>query len=113
LNVEKPSQHEKSVKVGRVTDFPLNRARKVKIFDEEVAIWNVEGKFYAIANVCVHQHVSVLHEAILDGKTITCPMHGWCYSLETGKAITGNGKIRVYDVWLFGSELFVKLPPEG
>lgn len=110
--MDNSTTRDRSVKVGRVTDFPMNRGKRVKVLDDDVAIWNVDGKFHAIANVCVHQHVSVLHEAILDGKTITCPMHGWCYSLETGKAVTGNGLVRVYDVWLFGSEVFVKVPPE-
>jgi nitrite reductase/ring-hydroxylating ferredoxin subunit len=110
--MEKSTPRARSVKIGRVTDFPPNRGKKVKVLDEEVAIWNVNGKFHAITNACAHQHVSVLHEAILEGATITCPMHGWCYSLETGKAVSGSGQIRVYGVWLFGNELFVKLPPE-
>jgi nitrite reductase (NADH) small subunit len=103
---------ERFVKVGRVTEFPPNKGKRVKVGDEEVAIWNVAGRFYAVSNVCAHQHLPVMHEAILDGDTITCPMHGWSYSLETGKAVSGNGRIRVYGVKLFGKELLVEMPSE-
>jgi nitrite reductase/ring-hydroxylating ferredoxin subunit len=104
--------NERFVKVGRITAFPPGRGKRVKVGDEDVAIWNVDGRFFAVSNVCVHQHLPVMHEAILEGTTITCPMHGWCYSLETGKATVGDGRIRVYGVKLFGKELLIQMPSD-
>jgi len=72
----------------------------------------VAGRFYAVSDVCVHQHLPVLHEALLDGTTITCPMHGWSYSLETGAAVNGSGRIKVYGVKLFGKELLIEIQSE-
>lgn len=98
-------------RVGRLGDFPEGRGRKVTVADEEIAVWNVGGTVYAVSNVCSHQHISALHEGTLGGLTLTCPMHGWSYSLETGKAVSGQGAIRRFDVRIEKGEVFVQVPP--
>jgi nitrite reductase (NADH) small subunit len=100
------------VKIGRITEFPPNKGKRVTIGDHAVAIWHVGDRFFAMSDICAHQHLPVMHEAILDGTTITCPMHGWSYSLETGTAVNGSGRLKVYGVKLFGKELLIELPSD-
>src|ERR1700690_3700625 len=72
---------EKSfVKVARFSDIAEGKSARVSLGDDEIALWRVRGKLYAIGNVCSHQHFSELHRGILSGLTVACPMHGWTYS---------------------------------
>ena len=98
---------ETFVKVGKTSAFPEGRSRRIKVGDDEVALWHVRGKFYAINNVCAHQHFAMLHQGILEGLTVTCPMHGWTFSLETGRATVGSGKVRTYAVKVVGEDVWV------
>ena len=96
-------------KVARVSDVQVGRSKKVIVGDLEIALWNAKGKIYAINNVCPHQHFSSLHEGTLEGICVTCPMHGWTFSLETGEATSGEGKALVYTVEVRGDQVFVDI----
>ena len=98
------------MKVARVSELPEKRGRRVSVMGEEIALWRVDGKFYAIQNVCSHQHYPVLHQGILSGTSVTCPMHGWTYSLETGIAEVGNGRVKTYDVRVEGDDILIEEP---
>ncbi len=98
------------VKVACVSDVHERQGKLIRIEDDEIALFKVDGKFYAINNVCAHQHFSALHQGELNGLKITCPMHGWTYSLETGKAISGSGCVKTYQVKVVGENVFVTKP---
>jgi NAD(P)H-dependent nitrite reductase small subunit len=100
------------VKVGKASAIAEGKSKRIKVGDEDVALWHVHGKFYAIDNVCSHQHFAMLHQGILEGLTVACPMHGWTYSLETGKATVGNGKVRTFAVKVVGDDVWVEVPEE-
>jgi nitrite reductase/ring-hydroxylating ferredoxin subunit len=101
------------VAVGKLSGFRGGRARKVVVGDAEIALWRVGDSVYAVGNVCAHQHVSRIHEGILEGLTVHCPMHGWQYSLETGSVVEGSGRIPVYDVKIEGDDVFVARNPRA
>lgn len=100
------------LKVAKFSDLREGRGRKVTVGAEEIALWRVNGKVYAINNVCAHQHFSALHEGILEGVTVACPMHGWTYSLETGIAEKGSGRVKTYSVKIEGDAIYVEIPEE-
>jgi NAD(P)H-dependent nitrite reductase small subunit len=101
------------VKVSRTSDIPLRAGKFIRIEDEEIALFNVNGVFYAIDNVCPHQHISALHQGELSGLQVTCPMHGWTYSLETGKAESGNGRVRTHRVKVEHGFVWIEKPASG
>jgi len=100
------------VKVGKATAFPEGKGKRIKVGDVDVALWHVRGMFYAIDNVCAHQHFAMLHQGIVEDLTVSCPMHGWTYSLETGRATVGSGKVRTYAVKVVGEDVWVELREE-
>ncbi|MBI5474752.1 MAG: Rieske 2Fe-2S domain-containing protein [Ignavibacteriae bacterium] len=100
------------VKIARISDLPERRGKFVRIEDEELALFKIDGKVYAIGNVCPHQHISALHQGELNGLCITCPMHGWTYSLETGLAEGGSGRVITYPVKIVGENVFVEVQSE-
>lgn len=54
----------------------------------EVAVFNVEGKFYAIENVCTHDYGELAGAGCLQGVQVICPRHGARFDLRTGAALT-------------------------
>ena len=64
----------------------------------KIAVFNLDGTYYAISNVCVHKG-GPLNEGTLKGDIITCPWHGWKYSVKDGKsAHKGGDSISTYPV---------------
>ncbi len=107
------SMEKSFVKVARLSDIAEGKSARVSLGDDEIALWRVRGKLYAIGNVCSHQHFSELHRGMLSGLTVACPMHGWTYSLETGIAVSGSGRVRTYEVKVEGENVFIdRTPPE-
>ena len=84
----------------------------VHIEGNDIAIFKRDAKYFAISNVCAHQHFSLLYKGRLDGLTVECPMHGWIYELETGKALTGNGKVATYPLRIEGDDILIELPDD-
>lgn len=98
------------VKVARASDLHDRRGTLVHIDGEAIALWRINGKIYAINNVCPHQHFSMLHQGTLDGVYLTCPMHGWTFSLEDGQPKFGNGRAKTYRVKVEGEYVYVEKP---
>jgi nitrite reductase/ring-hydroxylating ferredoxin subunit len=98
------------VRVAGTSDIAEGRGKKIELGDQEIALWRVNGRFYAISNVCAHQHISAIHLGTLEGLTVSCPMHGWAYSLETGRTPSGEGKLRVFRVVVEKNQVYVELP---
>ena len=74
-----------------------------------LAISNVDGKFYAIDNTCLHRG-GPLAQGELKGKTVTCPWHGWQYDVTTGK-VTGNPAVGVacYSLEVRGEDIWIDI----
>lgn len=85
----------------------------VKVGDDNVALFNVGGEFYAVADACVHAG-GPLGAGPLDGTIVTCPWHGWQFDVKKGCAVMSEDvKIPRYDVWVEGSDVFVSKSPLG
>lgn len=100
------------VKVAELGDLREDRGTLVRVGEIDLALFLRKGELFAITNVCAHQHFSVLHQGLLEGCTVTCPMHGWRYDLRTGKATTGDGRVAVHKIMLQGTDVLVEAPTE-
>ena len=86
-------------------ELSVGRSKQFSIIDErgetiEIAVFNINDKYYAISNTCQHQG-GPLSESILDNekKIVTCPWHGWKYSLIDGKAPhKGGDNVNSYEI---------------
>lgn len=78
--------------VGRIPLARLGEEALVRLehppYDVCVAL--VDGKPCAIEDGCNHAGAS-LSEGDRDGETVTCPMHGYMFSLRTGKLLAPLG----------------------
>jgi len=77
------------VAVGAAADIPPGCAARVVIDGTPVAIFNLDGTFYALDDTCSHQEAS-LSEGDLDPDrcAIECPLHGSSFDLRTGEPLT-------------------------
>lgn len=84
--------------VAETGGIPPGKARVVKVGRIYVAVFNVEGKFYAIKDFCPHMG-DPLSRGSLDGTTITCPSHAWKFDLKTCVCLKGDDEIslRTFD----------------
>jgi len=74
------------VEVARVEQIPPGKGTVFTVANKELAIFNVDGTFYAMDDSCLHQGLS-LGTSRLDGKIVTCRGHGWRYNVTTGKTL--------------------------
>ena len=70
-------------------------------FDEDVqiAVFRDNHQLFAVSNICPHQYAAVICNGFLEEKTVTCPLHGWIYSLESGKALGSNARLLTYHIF--------------
>jgi 3-phenylpropionate/trans-cinnamate dioxygenase ferredoxin subunit len=78
--------------------------------EEELALCNVDGEIYAVANLCTHDH-GPLGEGYLLGDEIECPRHGARFDVKTGSVsvLPAVVPIPTYDVRVEGDEILVSI----
>ena len=74
------------VRVASVADVEPGTGKVVEAGGRAVALFNVDGTFYAIDNTCLHRGGPV-GEGDLDGVVVTCPWHGFQYDVTTGRNV--------------------------
>jgi nitrite reductase (NADH) small subunit len=85
--------------IGAIDDIPLRGARIIKTALGCVALFRTdEAEVFATSDRCPHKG-GPLSEGIVHGRNITCPLHNWVFSLETGQAQGADvGQIATYAV---------------
>ncbi|WP_025897087.1 nitrite reductase small subunit NirD [Sneathiella glossodoripedis] len=74
------------IEVGSISEIPIRGARCVKIGDLTIALFRTaENKIFAMEDKCPHKN-GPLSQGIVHGDCVTCPLHNWIISLETGEA---------------------------
>jgi nitrite reductase/ring-hydroxylating ferredoxin subunit len=69
--------------VARADECPPGTCLERVVQGRVVALYNVEGKFFALDGICPHQG-GPLGKGCLDGAIVTCPWHGWQFDVRTG-----------------------------
>lgn len=101
------------VPVAKLTDVAPGTGKTVMVGNREVALFNVDGTFYAIDNTCPHQG-GPLSEGWIEGATVTCPWHSWCFKMSDGKMTLGDyASVDAFDVRIEGDAVFVSPIPRA
>ena len=74
------------VRVAQKDEIPVGKGREYDIDGKKVAIFNVNGKYYATEALCRHQD-GPLAEGKLIGEIVECPWHFWHYNVRTGELL--------------------------
>ncbi len=120
-------QREEHV-VGLVSDFPEGTHKVVSVGRREIGVFNINGEFYGLPNVCPHQTGPLCEgkpalgtlvanaegdwkfEWVHDGEIVACPWHGLEYHVPTGGCIAyPNVNLRSYEVVVEDGKVKVRL----
>jgi 3-phenylpropionate/trans-cinnamate dioxygenase ferredoxin subunit len=98
------------IDVGAVDELEAGGVMLVDVDGTEVAVFNIDGEFYALADICTHDG-GTLADGTVEGYEIECPRHGARFDIRTGKVMAppayedvtvypvrvDNGRVQVRD----------------
>ena len=97
------------IKVANTGDLKPGENKVVNVNGTEVALFNVDGEFFATTNTCSHKG-GPLGEGFLESDVVTCPWHGWRFNVKTGVSpVVPTAKVPTYKVKIEGGEVLVAL----
>jgi len=84
--------------VGATGDLQPGACIRVELpGGDELAVYNVNGEFYATENFCPHRGAP-LSEGMLCGHVIECALHGWQFDVRSGECLTVRDHIKSFKV---------------
>jgi nitrite reductase (NADH) small subunit/3-phenylpropionate/trans-cinnamate dioxygenase ferredoxin subunit len=96
--------------VCKVNELRQGEAKALAVGNKIVALFHVDGEFFAIDDVCPHMGAS-LSEGCVEEGIVTCPWHAWRFRLSDG-AWADNPRLKTtsYPVRVVGDEVQIQLP---
>lgn len=95
------------IKIAEVAELPPGTGKVCAVPGTSIALFNVDGRFYAVDNDCPHRG-GALGNGILDGTVVTCPLHGWRFDVTTGDCLVqAEKKIQCRGVQIDGDGVWL------
>lgn len=100
------------VLIGTIDDIPRQGSRRVHNGAMRIAVFRtVDDRIFALEDKCPHKN-GPLSEGIVHDGCVTCPLHNWVISLETGEAQgADDGRTSTFPVRLEGRNVYLDLTP--
>ena len=98
------------VKVATTADLAPGQGKMVEVTGKKIALFNLEGSFYAIDDTCTHRGGS-LSEGEIEGEQVTCPWHGAIYNIKSGEVLSPPAPrgVACYNVRVAGTDIEVEV----
>jgi 3-phenylpropionate/trans-cinnamate dioxygenase ferredoxin subunit len=98
------------VKTIKSTDIAINSSASFETNTKQIALFNCEGQFYAIDDMCSHAEASLSEGEVYDCK-VECPLHGAEFDLKTGEAVTlpATQSINTYKTEIIDGYIYVEI----
>jgi len=76
----------------------------------KVALYNINGAYYATQDLCTHENASLSEEGTLDGERVVCTWHYCEFSIASGEALNSpcSEALRTFPVWVIDGVLHVE-----
>ncbi len=106
-----PDQEPRWHKAALTKDVPDDEPLAIEAEGLKIALFNVDGKYFAIGNVCTHAY-ALLSDGFQDGYEIECPLHNARFDVRTGEAKSSPAEVPVptYQVRVAGDVIEILLP---
>lgn len=113
--------------VAKVEDVPAGTHLVAEVAGREVGVFNIEGIYYALPNVCLHQSGPLCRGAVSgtvianaetgwqrewvnDGQIVVCPWHALEFNITTGQCLAfPQRRLRTYPVRVEGNQIIVDI----
>lgn len=98
------------MKVATVHEVPAGQAKQVTVGNRQVALFNLDGTYYAIEDNCPHRGAP-LSEGEVVGHEVTCPWHGARFDLNNGSHLCppANRGVMAFKVQVVGEDIQIDL----
>lgn len=112
--------------IARVEELPPGGRKIVRVEGREIGLFNLNGDYFALKNVCPHQGARVCLGKVMGttlpggvyefkhgraGEILRCPWHGWEYDIRTGEALFDRSvHVVTYPVSIEDGQIFVTVP---
>ena len=98
------------ITVAKAVEIPVNTAKAFTVGGTTVAVFNLNGSFYAINDECSHAG-GPLCDGSIEGNTVACPWHGAVFDITTGAAKTAPAcdDVACFKVRLAGDDVQVEI----
>ncbi len=97
--------------IAKTFDVPVGEGRTYSVDGKLIALFNVEGQFLAVNDLCPHMGAS-LSEGWVENGAVTCPWHAWRFCLKDGSWLDApKSKVRTetFDVRVEGDEVQIDI----
>lgn len=96
--------------IAKASDTPPGTISVHEVGELRIALCNVNGRFYAIDDVCTHDG-GPLDQGELDGELVECPRHGARFDVTTGRPMTlpAVRPVKTYAVTVDGDDVRVEI----
>jgi 3-phenylpropionate/trans-cinnamate dioxygenase ferredoxin subunit len=97
------------VTVAKVGEVPEGGRKVVRLEDQAIVIFHLQGAYFALEDVCPHDS-GPLAEGAVDGHVIECPRHGARFDVRTGAVVSlpAMAPVPAYAVRVRGDEIQVE-----
>ena len=98
------------IKVARTGDIAPGQGKAVESGGKRIAVFNVDGTFYAIDDTCTHRG-GPLSQGAVEGTAVTCPWHGAIFDLARGTVLGAPAPrdVASYAVRVEGEDIEIEL----
>ncbi len=99
------------VKAATIGEIPPGQRKLIELDEVTVALFNIDGQFYCIEDVCTHDSGPVA-EGDLDGFKIECPRHGALFDVRNGRVLSMPAVVPIptYEVQIEGEDIYIESP---
>ena len=96
--------------VAAIGDLPPGSGKAFTVAGLRIALFNVDGRFFAIDDLCTHDGAS-LAEGSLGGTTVVCPWHAAEFDVTTGEVLCppATESVRSYPVFVNGDSVEIEI----
>lgn len=97
------------------SELPAGGIRRIEVNGHPLAVYNVDGTFYATQDGCTHATASLSEGEIVDGECVACPVHDGTFHIPSGQAMSFpcEHPLRTYLVTEDGEDVLVDLNQEA
>lgn len=96
------------IRIARADEIPMLEGRSVTVGTRRVAVFRTPDGFRAIDHACPHAG-GPLSDGIVADRCVTCPLHGWRFDLDTGRALNADASVARHEVVERGGELWLAI----
>ena len=95
---------------ARTADLPPGEVLHVEVYGKEVALFNIDGEFFATADRCTHMRAR-LSDGYVEGGVVECPLHFGKFDIRSGRALSPPCKLdlAIYPVQVQADSIWVSV----